>query len=380
MTTAAQSQAPVTSIVSPKTVNSAIKALFEIRNKKSKTEKPQLPEEDESVYLTVSLDKIPETHRTCTYRIALPHPLINTTEDSPELCLIIHDKPKYGLTRDDVVKKIKSENIPITKVLTLSMLKSEPKRKLCDSYERFFTDRRMTPLLPRSVGKNFFGSKKIPVAIDLKRRNWKEQIEKSCRTAMFFIRTGTCSVIHVGKLSMGRDEIVENVMATLSGVVDVLPDKWKYIRSFRVKLSESFAYPIYQTVPADLDPKIDPFAVKDAKNGQVLVQSENVDDTSKSVKTKKKKKGRIHDEVRYNESEILGDDEIQMNLEYEVDGDLNGSGDTKKRKTSAESEKLVKESKLKNVFKVKKLENGSDEAGGGLKAKTKKSKRLRSID
>ncbi|AEE79812.1 putative protein [Arabidopsis thaliana] len=310
-----------TSRVSPKTVESALNGLINWRSDKSKTEKPQLLEEDELVYLFVTLKKIPQKTRTNAYRIPLPHPLINPTVDSPEICLIIDDRPKSGLTKDDAMKKIKSENIPITKVIKLSKLKSdykafEAKRKLCDSYDMFFTDRRIIPLLPRVIGKKFFTSKKIPVALDLKHRNWKHQIEKACGSAMFFIRTGTCSVIKVGKLSMDICEITENVMATLNGLVEFLPNKWTYVRSLHLKLSESLALPIYQSVP-DLKLKIDAFGsgksvVQEEKEGEVE-EVVAVDGGEKSVTGKgKKKKGRIH-EVRYmdsNVAEVLDEDEI----------------------------------------------------------------------
>ncbi|KAG7574654.1 Ribosomal protein L1/ribosomal biogenesis protein [Arabidopsis suecica] len=368
--------------VSPKTVDDAVKALVKEGNKKSKTEKPQLLEEDEFFYLVVALKKIPQRNFTNAYRIPLPHPLINTTEDSPELCLIIDDRSESGLTKEDAKKKIKSENIPITKVVKVSELKSdygsfESKRKLCDSYEMFFSDRRVIPLLPRLIGKKFFLRKKIPVAIDLKHMNWKEQIEKACGAAMFFMRTGTCSVIKVAKLSMESDEIAENVMATLNGVVDVLPSKWKYIRSLHLKLSESLALPLYQSVPY-LKLKIDPSGVEEVRNGEELVKSDEVDDCSKSVKTKKKK-GRIH-EVRYmdsNVTETLGDDEIEKNVEEdEVAGDLNGSGYKKKRKKMSSNKSAVSEKpvivKSKNGQKSKKLKNDIDGSGGGLKAKTKR--------
>ncbi|CAH8269070.1 unnamed protein product [Arabidopsis lyrata] len=396
-----------TSRVSPYTVGSALNGLTKWRSEKSKTEKPQLLEQDELVYLIASLKKIPQTSRTNAYRIPLPHPLINPTEDSPELCLIIDDRPKSGLTKADVMKKIKSENIPITKVIKLSKLKTdykafEAKRKLCDSYDMFFADRRIIPLLPRVIGKKFFTSKKIPVAIDLKHKNWKQQIEKACGSAMFFIRTGTCSVIKVGKLSMELNEIIENVMATLNGVVELLPNKWKYVRSLHLKLSESLALPIYQSVP-DLKLKIDAFAtgksvVKEEKEGEV----EAADGGEKSVTGKgKKKKGRIH-EVRYmdsNVAEVLDEDEIGGDEDNNVivESEEKEEKKMKKRKEEvsevAESVKPMKKAakgklkpdvekgmmksdvvKSKDGLKAKKTTKiAKDESGGGLKPKRKKS-------
>ncbi|KAG7561345.1 Ribosomal protein L1/ribosomal biogenesis protein [Arabidopsis thaliana x Arabidopsis arenosa] len=403
-----------TSRVSPYTVGSALNGLTNWRSDKSKTEKPQLLEEDELVYLIASLKKIPQTSRTNAYRIPLPHPLINPTEDSPELCLIIDDRPKSGLTKADVTKKIKSENIPITKVIKLSKLKSdykafEAKRKLCDSYDMFFADRRIIPLLPRVIGKKFFASKKIPVAIDLKHKNWKQQIEKACGSAMFFIRTGTCSVIKVGKLSMELDEITENVMATLNGVVELLPNKWKYVRSLHLKLSESLALPIYQSVP-DLKLKIDAFAtgksvVKEEKEGEVE-EVAAVHDGEKSVTGKgKKKKGRIH-EVRYmdsNVAEVLDEDEIGGDEDNNQIVESEDKEEKKRKKEVsevAETEKPMKkaakgklkpdvEKPMKKAVKGKtkpdvvKSKDGlkankttkiaKDESGGGLKPQRKKS-------
>ncbi|CAF2112833.1 hypothetical protein Bca4012_095626 [Brassica carinata] len=314
-TTAAEQFDPSTQTtrVSPKTVDDAISSLLKWKTEKSKTEKPQLLEQDEFVYLTVTLKKIPQTSRTNAHRIRLPHPLINTEEESPELCLIIDDRPKSGLSKEDAVKKIESENIPITKVLKLSKLKTdykafEAKRKLFDSYDMFFADRRVIPMLPRLIGKKFFVQKKIPLPVDLKHKNWKQQIEKGCGSAMFFVSTGTCSVVKVGKLSMDSDEVVENVMATLNGVVEVLPSQWKYVRSLHLKLSESVSLPIYQCVP-DLKLKIDDFE----EESGVTEEEKKKKGKSDGVKGKKKK-GRIH-EVRCmdsNVSEVLDEDEVSI--------------------------------------------------------------------
>uniref|UniRef100_A0A1J3CY65 Putative ribosome biogenesis protein C8F11.04 n=1 Tax=Noccaea caerulescens TaxID=107243 RepID=A0A1J3CY65_NOCCA len=416
-----------TSRVSPKTVDGGVNALLKWRSEKSKTEKPQLLEQDEFVYLIVTLKKIPQASRTNAYRIRLPHPLIDPAEDSPELCLIIDDRPKSGLTKEDAMKKIKSENIPITKVIKLSKLKAnyrayEAKRKLCDSYDMFFADRRVIPLLPRLIGKKFFATKKLPVPLDLKHKNWKEQMEKACGSAMFFMRTGTCCVIKVGKLSMESNEIAENVMETLNGVVEILPNKWKYVRSLHLKLSESLALPIYQTVP-DLKLKIDGFeseksvVVREEKkvgeSDDVVVAVDGGESSEKSVSVKgKKKKGRIH-EVRYmdsNVTEVLDEDEIgdvEVSKEIVVES---GDSEKKMRKRKkavtevAESEKPMKKAakgKLKEKSKVaalkpkekskaaalkpeektkvaavkpKKTKVTKEESGGGLKQKrTKKS-------
>ncbi|KAK0589430.1 hypothetical protein LWI29_014194 [Acer saccharum] len=180
------------------------------------------------------------------------------------------------------MKKIKNDNIPISKVTKLTKLKTnyrpfEAKRKLCDSYDMFFADKRVIPLLPKLLGKKFFKKKKIPVPMDLKHKNWKEQMDKVCGSTLLYIKTGTCCVLKIGKVSMGPMEIVENVTVAIDGIAEIVPRKM---------------------------------------GKHKVVPSESAGELGKDVKSdsnkKKSKKGRIH-EVRYMDSnigEVLDDDEL----------------------------------------------------------------------
>ncbi|XP_010553827.1 PREDICTED: putative ribosome biogenesis protein C8F11.04 [Tarenaya hassleriana] len=370
---------PPLSRVSPKTVDNAVKALLKWREEKSKNEKPQLLEQDEFVYLIVTLKKIPQTSRTNPHRIRVPHPLVNLCEDSPEFCLIIDDRPKSGLVKEDVMKKIKADDIPISKVIKLSKLKTdyrpyEAKRKLCDSYDMFFADRRVIPLLPRLLGKKFFKSKKIPVPVDLKHKNWKEQMEKACGSAMFFMRTGTCSVVKVGKLSMESDEIADNVMATVNGVAEIVPSKWKSIRSIHLKLSESLALPMYQSVP-DLKLKIDASwdgkGVEERSGGEELAKSDTDDTKSNeegaSAAKPKKKKGMIH-EVRYMDGNDIAGDEKRRKIGKAGESEKPVKKVVQKKKVDDVNRKV----KSRDGLKPKNRKKEGEESGGRLKEKAKK--------
>lgn len=222
------SQPPITtSRVTSETVGKAVDALRKWNKSRSKDEKPQLFEQDDFLYLILTLKKIPPKGRTNPYKVPLPHSL-HPFDSSEELCLIIDDRSKSSLTSESAKKKIKAEDIPISKVLKLSKLKTdyrpfEAKRKLCDSYDLFFADKRVIPLLPKLLGKQFFKKKKIPVPVDLTHKNWKEQIENSCGSALLYLKTGTCSVIKIARVSMEHDEIVENVADTIEGDAEIIP-------------------------------------------------------------------------------------------------------------------------------------------------------------
>ncbi|KAI3940288.1 hypothetical protein MKW92_005963 [Papaver armeniacum] len=341
--------------VTPETIGKAVEALKKWNKTRSKDEKPQLIEQDEFLYLVLTLKKIPSNGRTNPYKIPLSHSL-HPSDSTEEHCLIIDDH------------------------------------------------KRVIPLLPKLLGKQFFKKKKIPVPIELTHKNWKQQIENACSSALFYLRTGTCSVIKIARVSMENDEIVENVAAAIDGVVEIVPKKWPNVRSFHLKMSESLALPVYQAVP-DLGLKIEGL-----KKVEELEEKASVEEggDEKEVKEKKitpakkkgSKKGRIH-EVRYMDDDIgealdnLSDVEENEIAEVEVDAKLVGKkrkkvGSSKKEKVVDEEKKPNKSSKVKKVAIVKQddlgeaLDNLSDDeenenAELGAKLVGKKRKKVGSL-
>ncbi|XP_010247514.1 PREDICTED: ribosomal L1 domain-containing protein 1-like [Nelumbo nucifera] len=336
--------------VSSETVGKAVDALLKWINAKKKQQNAQLFEEDDFVYLILTLKKIPEQGRTNPYKISLPHPLHDTSEE--EICLIIDDRPKSRLTFDAATKKVEADNIPVNLVLRLSQLRSdyrnfEKKRQLCNSFDIFFADKRIIPLLPRLLGKQFFKRKKIPVPVDLTHKNWKEQIEFASGSALLYLRTGTCCVLKVARISMGRDGIVENVVAAINGVGEIVPKKWANVRSFHLKLLESLALPLYQTVP-QMGMKIEGIKKKEEASKEELgsgVESGekgNVEKKEKKLEKKKvSKKGRIH-EVRYMDDdfdEFLDDDKLDNDEEANEDSKSETAELTGKKRKKGEIKK-----------------------------------------
>ncbi|KAL5079103.1 hypothetical protein RYX36_007524 [Vicia faba] len=329
---ASENSKPETALESSKveTITKAVDSLLKWHKSRLETEKPKLFEEEDFVYLVLTLKKIPTNGRVNPHKIPIPHSLLSP---SSEQCLIIDDRAnKPGrLTKDEAKKKIQSESIPVSKILKLSKLTTnyrpfEAKRKLCNSYDLFFADKSVVPLLPRLLGKQFFKKRKVPVQVDLKKRNWKEQIEKALSSALLFLRTGTCSVLKVAKMSMERDEIVENVVAAMEGVVGVFPKKWGVVRSFHVKLLESVALPVYQAVP-DVRLKIE--GVRDLE--AALEKDEKKVRDGKDGK--KGKKGRIH-EIKYMDDRMSEDGDVRSDLDVavddidiDIDDDAVGGGD-----------------------------------------------------
>lgn len=371
--------------VSTETVAKAVDALLKWRGSQSETQKPKLFDEDEEfVYLILTMKKIPSNSRVNPHKVPLPHSLISPFS---EQCLILDDRPnKARVTKAQVQAKIQADSIPVAKVLKLSKLASdyrpfEAKRKLCDSYDLFFAEKSIVPLLPRLLGKHFFKKRKIPVPVDLSKKNWKEQVEKACSSAMLFMRTGTCSVVRVAKVRMERDEIVENVVAAVEGVVEVVPKKWANVRSLHLKLLESVALPVYQVVP-DVKLRIEGVSVEDEAEVGVKEKKRK---KGKDGDVREKKKGRIH-EVRYMDDSVgeekiengdgSDDEVVDKKRKKGVVSDASGGKRLKKKMSSASKEKKKKglsgEEGVKEDLVVKDEEAGDDSDDEMVDKKTEK--------
>lgn len=232
------------------------------------------------------------------------------------------------------------------------------------------------PLMPGLLGKHFYQKKKLPVPLDLTHKNWKEQIERARASALVYLRSGTCCVVKVARLSLGKKEIAENVVAAINGVVEIVPRKWDGVRSLHLRLMESVALPVYQAMPEvtlKAEEVEEEVVEKEGKGEEV-----GVDEGKKGEKVKKKKKGRIH-EMRYMDVNI-GDvfDEDQLGSDEGEDVGEMGSGEleSKKRKKGDKSKTEGKDSgkskRLKKSDKVKKEDGLKENNDGLLAAKGKK--------
>nr|XP_043620199.1 ribosomal L1 domain-containing protein 1-like [Erigeron canadensis] len=238
-----------------KTIKKAVNCLLKWKKTQITDQKTSNP--DDFIYLLLTLKKIPHKDFTKSPKaIHIPHSL-HTSPESCRSCLIIDDRPKPNsqkLTFEFTDKKIKSLGMPISKVLKFSKLKSDfrsfdSKVELFNTHDVFLADRRIVGVLPEVLGKVFYKKKKkIPVPVELRRDgDWKEEIEKGFRCSLLWLSNGTCSAVKVGKFDgMNVDEIVDNVVAAISNVVEVVPKKWGGVKSFHLKFFDSLALPVYE--------------------------------------------------------------------------------------------------------------------------------------
>ncbi|XP_020266843.1 ribosomal L1 domain-containing protein 1-like [Asparagus officinalis] len=264
--------------------------------------------------------------------------------------------------------------LPISSVIGLSELQSdykpfESRRKLCDSYDLFFAERKLLPLLPRLLGKHFFKRKKTPLAVDFSRVGWVEQIKSWCGSSLLYLRSGSCSGLKIGRVNQSLDEIVENAMAAVEGAMEAVPRGWKNLRSVHVKTADSVALPVYQKVP-EIGMKIE--GVWDEKEGEKKRKREKVkkgkiDEDVGVEKRVKKKLKKDEDKKRVKGSEIKGD---RLMVTEDEEGSALLNGDEERH-----ADNQLSENKVKNKKKKKKMEVDSIVASEGTKKRKLKKMR-----
>ncbi|CAL9134341.1 unnamed protein product [Musa textilis] len=207
--------------------------------------------DDDFVYLVLTLKKIPHRGRPFAFRVPLP------SSPHSSACLLVDDRPKSALSSAAARAQVRDLALPVSNVLGLSELRSlcrspEARHSLAGSHDLFLADSRLAPLFPALLGNLFFSKKKnksknkTPVPLDLALRSWPEELRRVCGSTLFHLGPGTCSVVKVGRASLGRDEVIDNVLAAIEGVVGHVPNKWKNVKYLHLKATESLALPLYR--------------------------------------------------------------------------------------------------------------------------------------
>ncbi|KAF8720358.1 hypothetical protein HU200_023857 [Digitaria exilis] len=279
------------------TVAGAVASLTKWMKKRAAEAPPNLlaDERDDLVVLQLSLRRVPASPTTRPRLLPLPHPVV--AHDGASVCFISDDRPNSrSPPASDLLDASKSlHRLPVSEVIPLSTLRTdyrpyESRRRLASSHDLFIADRAILPLLPRVLGKAFYSTKKAPIGVDFTRVGWPEQVRKVLGSAFLYLRSGTCSGIKVGRLDMGEEEIVDNVIAAVEAAVEKVPKKWANVRALHLKAVDSVALPIYQVVP-ELGMKIETPVVRleeEVGSGEVIDAAE-VETPGKKFDNKKKK-------------------------------------------------------------------------------------------
>ncbi|KNC82432.1 hypothetical protein SARC_05282 [Sphaeroforma arctica JP610] len=210
-----------------------------------------LLQDDQQFLLFIAVDKIPDPKKK-VIQIPVPHPFSN---EQTEICLITKD-PQTG--EREWKDKVAEQKVPnVAKVVSLSKLKTkfktyESKRTLCDSYDLFMADDRIMPSLPHLLGKYFFGKKKMPIGVNLRKENMVKEIVRARDCTQMRVGLGNCITIKVGTTGQSAEDVVANVQAVVDAAIPKIDGKWKNIKSIGLRTQNSVCLPLYNALVSEI--------------------------------------------------------------------------------------------------------------------------------
>jgi len=248
------------------TVLTAVECLLRVIEAAQK-EKSSLLEENTPIQLQYNFKKIPQL-KNKRLHARIPHTLVT---DDTDVCLFVKDVHKGAEDQEDKrdftpsvrhfkqiveeagVKKVE-EIIPVIQ-LKREYHDFEMQRKLCDSFDLFLCDERISKFMPKLLGKNFYKKRKFPVNVTLTGGN--QVVTKSLKKALESVHglvsgQGSSTSVTIGHTGMTPQQISENISAVVSHMITVIPGGWPNISGLYVTTTKTTSIPLYvSTTSAD---------------------------------------------------------------------------------------------------------------------------------
>lgn len=214
-------------------------------------------------------------------KIALPHPLQDTSSPNFKICLITADPQRTYKDLIDAPSFPPELRAHIARVIGLEKLKAkyksfESRRQLYGEYDMFLADDRVIIHLPSALGKVFYaGGAKRPVPVVLMGRkdahnaagekrvplaqggtkatrqppdpaSLAREIERAVGAALVHLAPGTQTSVKVGHAGMEASQIAANIDAVVAGLAAKFISKgWRNIRGLHIKGPRTAALPIW---------------------------------------------------------------------------------------------------------------------------------------
>jgi len=239
------------------TIESGVKSFLKMLDADAKTKKVEVKEDSKSdllaedpkqlfeeaknkVFLQVAGIKMPRLDDTTVINCTLPHGWV---EPDANILLIVkdlkkdnkHDHEETLLHYQDMVRKA---NIPANievmphRQLRMEYREWEVKADLVKRIDRVLVDKKIMNMVPRQLGKPFYSKKKIPIAVDVRKEDLKEEIMRGIKSTLLPINNhGTCTSVAVGRTNQTEEMLIQNIESVIKRIRGKYPGGWKNIRS-----------------------------------------------------------------------------------------------------------------------------------------------------
>ena len=166
-------------------VNKAVSALVKYHNSQASKKEDErstmsLLGNDRSVQVQFGLEVPPTDTSFKPVRVVIPNPILqvaggddNEGLEEPDVCLIVKEESKARVK--EMIEEFQEHMGCVKKVLGLDSLRKkhsrfQQRRELLQKYDVFMADDRILPMLTSALGKDFVKAKKLPIPINITRK------------------------------------------------------------------------------------------------------------------------------------------------------------------------------------------------------------------
>ena len=153
-------------------------------------------------------------------------------------------------------------------------------------YDLFLVDRRISHLVVDRLGKSFVQKKNHPYPVTLTKPNLAREIENAIGSTYLRMSPGSSLTIRIGRVSMPSSAVVENIISSMSSIVQHISKGWSNVQAINIKTIKSIALPIFNTLPTP--PTLLPKLKKPARVSKLETVEENEPEQEMSVKVSEK--------------------------------------------------------------------------------------------
>merc|ERR1711942_492207 len=258
------------------TVLTAVECLLRVVEESQK-KKSNLIEESTTIQLQYNFKKIPQM-KNKRLHARIPHSLVT---DDTDACLIVKDVHKGAEDQEDKrdftpsvrhfkqiveeagVKKVE-EIIPVIQ-LKREYHDFEMQRKLCDSFDLFLCDERVSKFMPKLLGKNFYSKRKLPVNVKL--HIGQEAATRTLKKALESVHglitgQGSSTSVTVGHTGLSAQQTTDNAIAVVEQMVSVLPGGWPNISGLFLTTTKTTSIPLFVSTTSASSVELPPDVVE----------------------------------------------------------------------------------------------------------------------
>jgi len=233
----------------PVLIKNAFTALKSFAETKKETTKDLLEDEDNFIYVTITLSEIPLKFSPKPIKVPLKHPIYGSNYLT-HICLFVKDPQRRY---KDLVKDLEipclSKIIGYTKLLK-NYKQYESRRQLVHEFDLFFCDKRIYRMLPKVTGSFFYRKKKFPYPLEITEDgdSISEVIKDALKGTYLMPGNGPHYSFRVARTSMETKAAIQNVVV---GIYRALPYilkgelKPNKVQSITLKIDKSPELPIY---------------------------------------------------------------------------------------------------------------------------------------